>query len=123
MFNIRKNTENEINENKEKNKLEEKALRRERERIYKQMLKDQKVNLNEKKETPDSFVSLKHVNKIYENRVQAVYDFNIDIAKNEFIVFVWPSGCGKSTTLRMIAGLESITFGDLFIDGTLCNDL
>ena len=123
MFNIRKNTENEVNENKEKNKLEEKALRRERERIYKQMLKDQKVNLNEKKETPDSFVSLKHVNKIYENRVQAVYDFNIDIAKNEFIVFVGPSGCGKSTTLRMIAGLESITFGDLFIDGTLCNDL
>ncbi|MDY2728186.1 MAG: ATP-binding cassette domain-containing protein [Candidatus Onthovivens sp.] len=88
------------------------------------MLIDQKANLSSKKVAPENaFVSLKNVNKIYENRVQAVYDFNIDIQKNEFIVFVGPSGCGKSTTLRMIAGLESITYGDLFIDGSLSNDL
>ncbi len=100
------------------------TLEKERERVYKTMLAAQKANLAEKKEAPkDAYVSLKDVNKIYENRVQAVYDFNIDIKKNEFIVFVGPSGCGKSTTLRMIAGLESITYGDLFIDGTLCNDL
>lgn len=100
------------------------TLEKERERVYKTMLVAQKTNLAKKKDAPkDAYVSLKNVNKIYENRVQAVYDFNIDIKKNEFIVFVGPSGCGKSTTLRMIAGLESITYGDLFIDGTLCNDL
>ena len=50
----------------------------------------------------DSFVSLKDINKIYPNGVQAVYDFNIDIKENDFIVLVGPSGCGKSTTLRII---------------------
>ena len=62
-------------------------------------------------------VSLKNLNKIYDNNVQAVFDFNIDIKDGEFIVLVGPSGCGKSTTLRMIAGLEDITSGQLIIDG------
>ena len=68
------------------------------------------------------YVSLRHIDKIYDNNVQAVFDFNLDIQKHEFIVFVGPSGCGKSTTLRMIAGLEDITKGELFIDNELCND-
>lgn len=62
-------------------------------------------------------VTLKNINKIYENQVQAVFDFNLDIYDKEFIVFVGPSGCGKTTTLRMIAGLEEITSGELYIDG------
>ena len=61
-------------------------------------------------------MSLKNINKIYPNGVQAVFDFNLDIKDGEFIVFVGPSGCGKSTTLRMIAGLEEISSGELFID-------
>ena len=70
----------------------------------------------------DGFVSLRHIDKVYDNNVQAVFDFNLDIKKHEFIVFVGPSGCGKSTTLRMVAGLEDITRGELYIDGELCND-
>ena len=62
-------------------------------------------------------LQLKNVNKIYDNKVQAVFDFNLEIEDKEFIVFVGPSGCGKSTTLRMIAGLEEITSGELYIDG------
>lgn len=62
-------------------------------------------------------LSLQNLNKIYNNKVQAVFDFNIDIKDGEFIVLVGPSGCGKSTTLRMIAGLEDITTGRLIIDG------
>ncbi len=67
-------------------------------------------------------VRLVNVNKVYDGGVHAVHDFSIDIADKEFIVFVGPSGCGKSTTLRMIAGLEEISFGDLLIDGKLMND-
>ena len=77
-----------------------------------------KVNVED-----DAYVSLKHIDKIYDNNVQAVFDFNLDIKKHEFIVFVGPSGCGKSTTLRMVAGLEDITKGELYIDHELCNDL
>jgi multiple sugar transport system ATP-binding protein len=62
-------------------------------------------------------LSLSNVNKIYDNKVQAVFDFNIGVSDGEFIVLVGPSGCGKSTTLRMIAGLEEITSGTLSIDG------
>ena len=62
-------------------------------------------------------LTLKNINKIYDNNVQAVFDFNIDIKDGEFIVLVGPSGCGKSTTLRMIAGLEDISSGQLIIDG------
>lgn len=68
-------------------------------------------------------LSLKHIDKVYDNNVQAVFDFNLDIKDKEFIVFVGPSGCGKSTTLRMIAGLEDITAGELSIDGKVVNDV
>ena len=70
-----------------------------------------------------SSVRLVNINKIYPNNVQAVFDFNLEINDKEFIAFVGPSGCGKTTTLRMIAGLEEITSGMLFIDGRLCNDV
>lgn len=66
-------------------------------------------------------LSLRHIYKIYPGGVKAVNDFNLEIADKEFIVFVGPSGCGKSTTLRMIAGLEDITDGELYIDGKLMN--
>ena len=62
-------------------------------------------------------LSLHHIDKIYDNNVQAVYDFNIDIKDGELIVLVGPSGCGKSTTLRMVAGLEDISNGSLLLDG------
>ena len=68
-------------------------------------------------------LSLKSINKIYPNNVQAVFDFNLEIKDKEFIVFVGPSGCGKSTTLRMIAGLEDITAGQLYIDGVMVNEV
>ena len=68
-------------------------------------------------------VELRNMNKIYDNNVQAVFDFNLIIRDREFIVFVGPSGCGKTTTLRMIAGLEEITSGQLFIDGEIMNDV
>ena len=68
-----------------------------------------------------SFVSLQNINKIYPNKVQAVFDFNLEINKNDFVALVGPSGCGKSTTLRMIAGLEEITNGHLYIDNVLAN--
>ena len=67
-------------------------------------------------------VRLVNINKIYDGNVHAVHDFNLDIADKEFIVFVGPSGCGKSTTLRMVAGLEEITTGELYIDGVLMNN-
>ncbi len=68
-------------------------------------------------------LSLQHIQKIYDNQVHVVKDFNLEIADKEFIVFVGPSGCGKSTTLRMIAGLEEISGGDLLIDGKRMNDV
>ena len=68
-------------------------------------------------------LSFKSINKIYPNGVQAVFDFNLEVKDKEFIVFVGPSGCGKSTTLRMIAGLEDITYGQLYIDGIQVNDV
>lgn len=68
-------------------------------------------------------ISLKGVNKVYPNGVHAVIDFNMEIEDQEFIIFVGPSGCGKTTTLRMIAGLEDITAGELRIDGKYMNDV
>ncbi len=62
-------------------------------------------------------LKLQHLDKVYDGNVQAVYDFNLDVADGELIVLVGPSGCGKSTTLRMVAGLEDITKGHLIIDG------
>ena len=71
----------------------------------------------------ESFVSLQNVNKVYPNGVHAVYDFNLEINKHDFIALVGPSGCGKSTTLRMIAGLEEISSGSLYIDKVYSNYL
>ena len=68
-------------------------------------------------------LSLKHIYKKYPGGVTAVSDFNLEIKDKEFLIFVGPSGCGKSTTLRMIAGLEEITEGELFIGETLVNDV
>ncbi|MEG6567158.1 sn-glycerol-3-phosphate ABC transporter ATP-binding protein UgpC [Thermoanaerobacterium saccharolyticum] len=68
-------------------------------------------------------VILKHVYKTYQGGVTAVKDFNLEIKDKEFIVLVGPSGCGKSTTLRMVAGLEEISQGELYIDGKLVNDV
>ena len=68
-------------------------------------------------------LSLKHIEKIYENGYHAVHDFNLEVADKEFIIFVGPSGCGKSTTLRMIAGLEDISEGEFLIDGVKMNDV
>ena len=68
-------------------------------------------------------VSLKHIYKVYTGGVTAVSDFTLDIEDKEFIVLVGPSGCGKSTTLRMVAGLEEISEGELFIGDKLVNDV
>ena len=68
-------------------------------------------------------LSLKNVCKVYSNGFEAVKDFNLDVEDKEFIIFVGPSGCGKSTTLRMIAGLEEISSGELIIDGKVMNDV
>ncbi|MBQ6234842.1 MAG: ATP-binding cassette domain-containing protein, partial [Clostridia bacterium] len=70
-----------------------------------------------------SEVVLKNLKKVYDNKVTAVHDVNIEIKDKEFIVLVGPSGCGKSTTLRMVAGLEEISDGELYIDGKLMNDV
>ncbi len=93
------------------------------EQQYNDMILAEEKHRQEPKTAPaGTYISLRNVNKVYENYVQAVFDFNLDIQEHEFVVFVGPSGCGKSTTLRMIAGLENITTGDLFIDGVYCND-
>lgn len=68
-------------------------------------------------------IVFKNINKIYDNNVQAVFDFNLEVHDKEFIVFVGPSGCGKTTTLRMLAGLEEITSGELYLDGELINQI
>ena len=70
-----------------------------------------------------SEVSIKNIKKVYDNNVTAVHGFNLDIRDKEFIVLVGPSGCGKSTTLRMVAGLEDISGGELYIDGKLVNEV
>ncbi len=66
---------------------------------------------------------MKGIKKVYDGGVTAVHDVNLTIADKEFIVLVGPSGCGKSTTLRMVAGLEDISGGELYIDGNLVNDV
>ena len=114
--------------NKMKSKTDEKKQKKiidnEREAYHKAILGEEKRRDKSTLTPPlDSYISLKNINKIYPNHVQAVYDFSLDIKKHEFIVFVGPSGCGKSTTLRMIAGLEEITSGDLWIDNEYANDL
>ena len=66
---------------------------------------------------------LENINKIYPGGVQAVYDFNIEVEHGEFIVMVGPSGCGKTTVLRMIAGLETITAGDMYLADKRINNV
>ena len=68
-------------------------------------------------------LSLKHINKKYPNGFEAVKDFNLEIEDKEFVIFVGPSGCGKSTTLRMVAGLEDISSGELWIGDKMVNDV
>jgi len=68
-------------------------------------------------------ISLRNIYKVYPGDVTAVNDFNLEIEDKEFIILVGPSGCGKSTTLRMIAGLEEITKGELYIGDQLVNDV
>ena len=70
-----------------------------------------------------AYLTLRGINKIYPNGYHAVHDFNLEIEKGEFIVFVGSSGCGKSTTLRMIAGLENISKGEFYIDGKKANEM
>ena len=69
-----------------------------------------------------AYLTLKNINKIYPNGYHAVHNFNLDMERGEFIVFVGPSGCGKSTTLRMIAGLEDISNGEFLINGKRANE-
>lgn len=107
-----------------KTEKEQRVIQKDREKFHKKVLAEEKIrNKEEKIDNSGAFISLKHINKIYDNHIQAVFDFNLDIKKHEFIVLVGPSGCGKSTTLRMIAGLEEITSGDLYIDGVYANQL
>ena len=68
-------------------------------------------------------IKIENVKKIYPNGKEAVHNFNLEIKDNEFVIFVGPSGCGKSTMLRMIAGLEEISSGDLYIDGEIMNEV
>ena len=71
-----------------------------------------------------SKIKLKNIKKRYDKKgKEVIHDFNLDIEESEFIVFVGPSGCGKSTTLRMIAGLESFTSGELWMDDKVVNDV
>ena len=118
-----KNFKERLHEKKEKKRLEKEEYER-RVINYNRVVSIELANRSkDKKANPDCYISIQNVNKIYDNLVQAVYDFNLDIKKNEFVVFVGPSGCGKSTNLRMIAGLEEITSGNLFIDGRYANSL
>ena len=82
--------------------------------------KEEKKKIKAKKVSPESN---KPNLQITEEGVVAVQEFNLDIKDKEFIVLVGPSGCGKSTTLRMVAGLEEISGGELYIDDKLCNDV
>jgi multiple sugar transport system ATP-binding protein len=70
-----------------------------------------------------ALVSIRNLNKVYDGGVHAVKNVDLEIRDKEFVVFVGPSGCGKTTTLRMVAGLESITSGDIAIDDTVVNNL
>ena len=73
--------------------------------------------------TPMASLSLTNVCKVYPNGFEAVKDFSLEVEDQEFIIFVGPSGCGKSTTLRMIAGLEEISSGELWIGDKMVNDV
>lgn len=117
--NIKDRCEKIVNKKKEARRVEKANIEN-----YNTLIANEKERIKQDEAyIPEEYIVLKDINKVYDNHVQAVFDFNIEIKKGEFIVFVGPSGCGKSTTLRMIAGLEDITTGDLFIDGVLSNYL
>ena len=84
-------------------------------------IREKENKTSEREEKAVSEITLRNVCKSYDKEHYAVKDFNLEIHDNEFVIFVGPSGCGKSTTLRMIAGLEEITSGELWIDKQLCN--
>ena len=91
-------------------------------KIYPYSGADEKKKAKKNKDSKDE--NSEKVNlQITDQGVVAVQEFNLDIADKEFIVLVGPSGCGKSTTLRMVAGLEEISEGELYIDGKLMNDV
>ena len=96
-----------------------------RKNIFHRRLEDVKINLvlSPGSESIMASLSLRHIYKKYPGGVTAVSDFCLEVRDTEFIIFVGPSGCGKSTTLRMIAGLEEITEGELFIGDRLVNDV
>lgn len=120
---LKKKNRQEKKEAKKQEIAQKKAIEKQKADHYLEVCRAQSEALHNGDFTPneEAFISLQHINKIYPNKTQAVFDFNLDIKKHEFIVFVGPSGCGKSTTLRMIAGLEQITSGALFIDGKFSN--
>ena len=117
--------EKKVSRNPFKNYFDKKKKEREAKALGKKLQEEAKARDEALgKDAPEgSYVALQNINKIYDNGFHAVHDFSIDIKQHEFIVFVGPSGCGKSTTLRMIAGLEDITGGNLFIDGDYMNDV
>ena len=120
---FKRKTQEQKQEEKNKKRLL-KAEEKEREAIHYSLIERDILSRKEEKIAPsDYIISLNNINKVYPNHVQAVYDFNLNIKEGEFIVLVGPSGCGKSTTLRMIAGLEDVTCGDLFINGKFANDI
>ena len=91
-----------------------------------EVVDESNIRQNEEKTEDDvieNYIALININKIYDGGVQAVYDFNLEVKEGEFVVFVGPSGCGKSTTLRMIAGIEDITSGELYMNGYYSNDV
>lgn len=88
-------------------------------KVYPHSVDTKKAKKKKKDEAPEKKVNL----QITEEGVVAVQEFNLDIADKEFIVLVGPSGCGKSTTLRMVAGLEDISGGELYIGDRLVNDV
>ena len=95
----------------EKEKLTDKEVEKEFAKIFNVYLNDEN-NLN---------LKLENVTKVYENGIKAIDRLNLEIKSKEFVVFLGPSGCGKSTTLRMIAGLESISGGYLKFNNTIMN--
>ena len=108
-----------------KNFVEKKKREKEEKALGKKLQQEARErDANNPKIAPEGvYVSLQNIDKIYDNGFHAVHNFSIDIKQHEFIVFVGPSGCGKSTTLRMVAGLEDISGGNLFIDGEYMNDV
>ena len=69
--------------------------------------------------TNENIIELKHINRIFEDGFKAVEDFNLEVKRGEFVTFLGPSGCGKTTTLRMIAGFDMPTSGDILLNGNL----